>query len=94
MNKEYAGLGDVVYVTLNNGETIKIGMSVPSSQDKSIDLTISETEKERHDKLKEELFCTPPRRYHCTDGGRNISVNNLHRRREGTIGERIMAIQI
>lgn len=60
MNKEYAGLGDVVYVTLNNGDTIKIGMSAPSSQDKSIDLTISETEKKRHDKLKEELLYTPP----------------------------------
>lgn len=60
MNKEYAGLEEVVYVTLNNGETIKIGMSSPSSQDKSIDLTISETEKKRHDKLKEELLYAPP----------------------------------
>lgn len=56
MNKEY----NVVYVKLNSGQTIKIGLPSPSSQGKSVDPKDSDTERKRHDKLKEEILYAPP----------------------------------
>lgn len=56
MNKEY----NVVYVKLNSGQTIKIGLPSPSSQGKSVDPKDSDTGRKRHDKLKEEILYAPP----------------------------------